>query len=316
MGFKWKKKGFIFNATGQYEWMQTHITPAVAIVLEDRIRVFISTRSKQDANKNFISYSSFLDVSKEDPSKVIYIHDKPILELGSPGTFDEFGIVIAKPVVYNSKVYLYYMGWQRLTSPKAPYQVTLGLAISEDNGLTFKKVSEGPIMGIDYYDPISIGNVFVIVENGIWKMWYTALADWAFGGEKPTPDYNIKYAYSKDGIFWTKTNQIIISKDERGGVATPTIFKYQGKYHMLFGYRPSYDKNKKVAGYKIGYASSSDLEKWERDDSKSGIEASESGWDSDMICYPHVVEVNGELVMFYGGNGFGKSGFGYAVLEK
>jgi hypothetical protein len=312
---KWVKKGLIFNAKGQYEWMQTHITPATAIVLDDRIRIFFTTRSAPDINRNFISYSSFLDISKADPQKIIDINNKPILELGGPGMFDEFGTMVAKPVIYDKKVYLYYMGWQRLSSSKAPYQVTLGLAVSEDNGVTFTKVSNGPIMGIDYYDPISIGNVFVIVDNGIWKMWYTALTDWAFEGEKPTPDYFIKYAYSKDGIFWTKTNKTIIGKNQKGGVATPTIFKNQGIYHMLFGYRQSYDENGKVAGYRIGYASSPDLENWERDDSKAGIEASDSGWDSEMICYPHVVEVNSELLMFYSGNGFGKDGFGYAKLQ-
>ena len=34
-----------------------------------------------------------------------------------------------------------------------------------------------------------------------------------------------------------------------------------------------------------------------------------------MICYPHIVKVNNKYLMFYNGNGFGKSGFGYAELE-
>jgi hypothetical protein len=35
-----------------------------------------------------------------------------------------------------------------------------------------------------------------------------------------------------------------------------------------------------------------------------------------MICYPCVVEVDGRTLMFYNGNGFGQTGFGYAVLEE
>jgi hypothetical protein len=45
----------------------------------------------------------------------------------------------------------------------------------------------------------------------------------------------------------------------------------------------------------------------------AGIEVSESGWDSKMLAYPCVVEVDGKPVMFYNGDGFGTSGFGFAI---
>jgi hypothetical protein len=55
---------------------------------------------------------------------------------------------------------------------------------------------------------------------------------------------------------------------------------------------------------------------WKRDDSQAGIDVSESGWDSDMICYPHIAKINDKYVMFYCGNNFGQDGFGYAELQK
>jgi hypothetical protein len=33
-----------------------------------------------------------------------------------------------------------------------------------------------------------------------------------------------------------------------------------------------------------------------------------------MICYPHIVEVDGRSLMFYCGNYFGREGFGCAEL--
>ena len=33
-----------------------------------------------------------------------------------------------------------------------------------------------------------------------------------------------------------------------------------------------------------------------------------------MICYPNIISVNGKYIMFYNGNGFGESGFGFAEL--
>ena len=43
---------------------------------------------------------------------------------------------------------------------------------------------------------------------------------------------------------------------------------------------------------------------------------SAEGWDSEMICYPYVFEHRGRFFMLYNGNGYGKTGFGVAVLEN
>lgn len=310
----WEKKGHIFKANGQYDWMNCYTTPLAAIVLDNVIRIYFSTRSLPDENGNFISNAGFIDVDKKDPSKVVYVHDKPLIPLGKPGHFDEFGVMVAKPVIHEEKIYMYYMGWQRLSNETVPYQVMLGLAISEDNGKTFTKATEGPVLGIDYIDPISIGNVSVMIEDGIWKMWYTTFTRWGVGGVKPTPEYNIKYAESKDGIRWEKTGIVAVDEDEKGGVATPSVIKIDDTYHMWFGYRPAFDTEGKIHGYKIGYASSSDGKHWIRNDEQSGIDCGIKSWDSEMVCYPHIVEVDGKYVMFYCGNGFGYEGFGYAEL--
>ena len=45
------------------------------------------------------------------------------------------------------------------------------------------------------------------------------------------------------------------------------------------------------------------------------IDVSTSGWDSEMVCYPHVFVHEGRKVMLYCGNGYGRSGFGMAVME-
>jgi hypothetical protein len=311
---KWIKKGQIFKPNGEFDWMNLYTTPIAAMLLEDRIRVYFSTRSKLDVNGNYISYATFIDLNKRNPKEIIHINDKPLLELGSEGMFDEYGIMIAKPVIVDSTVYLYYMGWQRLAG-KAPYQVMLGLAKSFDMGMSFFKESKGPVLGIDTKDPISIGNVCVLHEDGLWKMWYTSYIRWSFNGIKPTPEYNIKYAESRNGVDWNKTNIVCIEEDEKGGIATPSVIKKDNIYHMWFGYRPDYSSDGKIAGYSIGYAKSLDGINWKRDDDNSGISASNTGWDADMVCYPHVIECDGNYLMFYCGNGFGETGFGYALLE-
>jgi hypothetical protein len=68
--------------------------------------------------------------------------------------------------------------------------------------------------------------------------------------------------------------------------------------------------------YKAGYAESTDGIKWIRKDYLLNIPLSEEGWDSEMIAYPYLIKIKGRWVMFYNGNSFGKTGFGYAVLSK
>ena len=68
--------------------------------------------------------------------------------------------------------------------------------------------------------------------------------------------------------------------------------------------------------YRIGYAESTDGIHWERKDHLSGIDVSVEGWDADMISYPCVFKKDEELVMLYNGNGFGKTGFGYALWQE
>lgn len=313
---KWKKKGLIFAPNGEYEWMNSHICPLAAVALDDRIRVFFSTRTKQDNNGNYVSYPTYLDVDKKDPSKILYIHDKPILELGRLGTFDQFGIMVLKPLWVEDRLFLYYAGWQRLGCAESPYQINVGLAISEDGGNSFYKYSEGPILSLDAEDPIGVGNVFVVKKDDIYHMYYTSIIRWEVGCQKPTILYHIKHAISKDGIQWIKDGKVIIKDDEKGGVVAPTIFCDEDKYIMLFGYRPAFEADGTTGKYKVGYAESEDLITWQRNDSKAGIDVSESGWDSEMICYPHVVEVDEAKIMFYCGNGFGAGGFGYAVLDE
>jgi hypothetical protein len=82
-------------------------------------------------------------------------------------------------------------------------------------------------------------------------------------------------------------------------------------YRRVDGYRTDPTKS-----YRLGYAESNDGITWTRKDSSVGITRSETGWDSEMICYSHVVDHGGRRYLFYNGNGFGQSGIGYAILDQ
>jgi predicted GH43/DUF377 family glycosyl hydrolase len=135
---------------------------------------------------------------------------------------------------------------------------------------------------------------------------------------RPEIVYKLRLATSKDGVNWVKENRDIVASklDDNEAQACPDIFYTDGNYHMFFCYRYGLDfREDRERSYRIGYARSSDLLNWKRDDSLAGIDVSSSGWDSEMVAYPTVFELDGNVHMIYAGNGNGKSGFGLATLH-
>jgi predicted GH43/DUF377 family glycosyl hydrolase len=306
---EWVKQGLIFEPRGMFGWMNTHAQIPTVLVMEDRLRVYFATRPRND-----LTQTTFLDLDKKDPKRILYVHEKPILESGRRGMFDNHGIMPNFVKLSEGKVWLYYVGWYRGSS--IPYHNAIGLAISEDGGTTFKKLFEAPILDRTPLEPYSMGSIYIVEEKHLQHMFYTYVFDWLTRNDKLEPIYHIRHAVSENGIEWTKTNRICIKeKRENEAVARPSIIHRDGKYEMWFCFRGSEDFRGGKDSYRIGYAWSNNLLDWNREDHRAGIDVSESGWDSQMITYPCIVPVDGQYLMFYNGNGFGTSGFGYAIAS-
>ena len=131
------------------------------------------------------------------------------------------------------------------------------------------------------------------------------------------PVYKIRMASSPDGLRWTKHGRDLIESRIEADEAqsSPDVTHAGGKYHMFFAYRYSSGFRGRERGYRIGYAWSRNLIDWVRDDAAAGIDVAAEGWDSEMISYPHVFELDGKVYMAYLGNQVGREGFGLAVLD-
>ena len=308
------KMGAIFKPDGNYDWMHYYGCPLAAIEMESCIRVYFSTRSKLDEKGHFKTHITFLDCDKNNPGKVLYVHNKPLLDMGLPGTFDEHGTMIANVLFHNNQYYMYYIGWQR--TDNAPYVNCIGLAISDD-GENFKRVSDGPVMGCNRFVPYGIGNVYILIEDGVFHMWYTHYNAWLKSGKGFRPTYDIRYGSSANGLDWEFNNHICVgpSRDNEA-IAAPCIRNINGKYRMWYSFREGLDTNGNSGQYKIGYAYSDNRLDWTRADAEVGIGLSESGWDSEMMLGPEVLETKDNIFMFYAGNFYGREGFGYAKVEN
>ena len=262
--------------------------------------------------------TTFIDVEADNPSRIRYVHDRPVLGLGKLGTFDDSGAMPSSIVNHGGRKFLYYIGWNRGVT--VPYRNSIGLAVSDDGGESFERVVEGPVLDRTATEPYFCASPFALYdeEAAKWKLWYASSTGWTVVNGHPEPLYQVKYAESADGVSWLRRNTVCLEYAFEGEAnARPCVLKENGRYRMWYCYRGSVDyRTDKAQSYRIGYAESADGILWERRDSEVGIERSDEGWDSVMMEYPWVYEHRGRKFMLYNGNGFGETGFGYAVLEE
>lgn len=312
----WEKKGRIFDPNVQHNWGYQYAQVPWAIELDNIVRIYFTSRPEVGKAGQFVSYTFYADFEKENLSKMILLSAKPILELGTLGNFDEFGTMPCSVIKRDdlNEVWLYYVGWTRKVS--VPYDCAIGLAISTDGGKTFTKYSNGPILGASSVNPFLLGCPRVYRFNNKWYMWYLAATEWIITETKPESIYQLKLATSDNGINWNFISDNVIPKKYENECQTcASIFEHNGYFHIYFTYRFGLDFRNPERGYRIGYAYSTDLINWERNDDLGGLNISETGWDAEMICYPSIIEIKGKKNMLHCGNYFGKTGFGYAILN-
>jgi predicted GH43/DUF377 family glycosyl hydrolase len=316
---KWKKLGKIFDPT-QHQLAHRCVEFAQSpqtIVFDDFVRIYFSTREK-DASGKYLSHISYIDMDKNF-EKIIQLSDHTVIPLGELGCFDEHGIFPINVYKDKNKILAYTTGWNRKVSVSA--DASIGMAISEDNGVTFKKLGAGPVLTASLHEPFLVADAFVTRYDDTYHMWYIFGTQWSSKNDDGIPNrtYKIAHATSADAINWQRDGkQIIADKiDAEECQALPTVIYHNNRHHMYFCYRHAtgFRKDKSKA-YRIGYAYSENLIDWTRDDSLAGIDVSHDGWDSDMQCYPHIFEMNDKIYLLYNGNEFGRFGFGVAVLEN
>ncbi len=300
---RWVKRGILIEPPKGIEWARTHAALPTPQLLEDgRVRVYFSSRD--GAGRAHIART---DVNVIDGPRSVVIDSRPVLAPGPLGTFDDSGVTTSCLLQHAGRIYLYYSGWSLGTT--VPFYIFAGCAISDDGGLSFNRMSPAPILERTAVDPYLTASPFVLVEGGIWRMWYVSGTGWEMADGKPKHYYHIKYAESADGARWRTGGHVCIDYRDAGehAIARPYVIKDGGLYRMWYSYRGE--------AYRIGYAESSDGLSWKRKDDQAGIDVSDDGWDSEMVAYPCVFELEGRSHMLYNGNGYGATGIGHARLE-
>lgn len=297
----WNRKGNIFK--------DHHSQLPVVDVRPEDFKIYYSTRDELGRSIPMSVIVSGKNLNQyESPERIN-------LELGNPGSFDWSGIMPTDIITLEDGTkYLYYIGWSRRID--VPYHNNLGLAVSKDGGTTWEKYSKGPVFHTSRKEPGYIGTVDILIEDGEWRMWYLSCREWEKHDGIMEPIYDIKYATSRDGIDWDPTDQICIPlQNNEGGISSARVLKEGGTYTMWFSVRDkSGYRNNSNNSYRIKKAISKDGIAWEREQFID-LDISQDEWENMMVCYPEVVKVGNLYYMFYNGNGFGKTGIGYATKE-
>lgn len=303
----WRKLGLVWKPSTMNAWAQSHaMGPTPFRLNEDVIRVYVTC-----LDGNGCGRPVYVDVSANNPKKVLHVSNQPVLDIGLPGDFDDNGVMAisvieAKPGV----LYMYYAGFEICNHIR--YRIFTGLAISHDRGESFKRISRTPILDRSNEEAIFRCGPFVMFDEGVFKLWYVAGSEWTLINNKPMPVYDLRYQESKDGIHWKQKGILsmeITGKDEHGFGRPWVVRRGPNDYQLFYSIR-----RKSLSAYRLGYAESRDGINWQRQDDLMGLDVSEEGFDSDAIMYSAVISVDEKTYCFYNGNNFGEQGFAVAEL--
>lgn len=229
---------------------------------------------------------------------------------GEPGHFDCDGAISVCLIEHNGCIYLYYVGWQNLLD--IPWTCETGRLRLDPKSLTLEREFKGPVLARDKDNPIFASGTAFLIENDRWKTWYNSALKWNKTEAGWQPQYGIHYAESSDGVDWQCEPGLCLPfrDDHEYAFGRPCIFKEQDMYIMWYAHRAT----KTTDTYRIGVSISKDGRNWIRKDHLAGIDVSDTGWDSEMICYPCVFKDDTHYYMLYNGNGYGETGIGLATL--
>jgi hypothetical protein len=304
---KWRKLGRIFVADGHSGWMHTHAMIPIAQPLGgDRVRIFFSSR---DVNNR--GHGAYLEIDMRDPLRVLHLHAEPVLEPGALGCFDDSGALPNALVRIGGRLLLYYTGINLGVTVKI--RNSIGLAEWREDERRFVRLFPGPVIDRTRERPHFVATPEVDWDGSRFRAWFTSCVHWEATADGAKHFYNLEYAESDDGASWRRdgTTAVDFAGPEEYALGVPRVVRDPDRWRMWFCSRAAPGQ----PTYRIRYAESDDGVRWTRLPMQPGLDVSDSGWDSEMACYPFIFDHHGQRYMLYNGNGYGKTGFGIAVLE-
>lgn len=304
----WRKLGLIFDAAEHANgtWFaNSALTPQPYRLSNGNIRVFAGFRDSAGASR-----IGYVDLAGEDPTRIVGVSERPLLDLGRDGCFDDNGLIMGDVVDTPDATYLFYVGFQLVK--KAKFLAFSGIAVSDDGGDSFKRLSEAPILG-RAPGQTTIGAIHSArFENGMWRLWYAQGDGWEMINGIPYPQYHICYTEGKDLLNLPRTSVVCVRPEHpEYRIGRPKVYRLKDGSYIMYA-----TKGTIQGDYTPSLFRSPDGLKWERCESATGLPLSAEGWDSQTLCYPALIKDGQQTFMVYNGNQMGLHGFGGAVSSQ
>ncbi len=300
---RWRRLGRLALDTSAAPWALTHAAlPIVEALGDGTWSVYLSARDAEGRAR-----IGRAPLTLNPSPRFGSLEPEPVLDLGALGAFDDSGVTGSSLVKANGRRYLYFTGWSRGVT--VPFYLSAGVAVSEGSE-QFRRVSAGPLLDRSAIDPFLTASPHVLLDDGVWRMWYVSGTNWSATPAGPRHAYHVRYAESSDGLTWRRDGHVCLdyaSADEYA-FARPCVVRDDDAYRMWYAVRGT--------SYRIGYAESGDGRAWQRLDEEGGLVPEGDGWEADMVEYPWVFDAHGSRYMLYNGNDYGKTGVGVAILER
>jgi hypothetical protein len=302
MGQPWERRGLLLPAPTSQPWARSHAAlPCTEPADGEGVHLYYSPRDSVGRAHVARAELEVLDGELE----VLAIEPEPVLSPGPLGAFDESGVTVSCVVEDGGASHLYYTGWT--LGRTVPFYFYVGLAIRAAGEEHFLRVSEAPLLERDSSDPFLTASPWVLLDNGVWRMWYVSCVDWTLADGEPRHRYRIRYAESRDGVSWKRDGRVMIdfADDREYAISRPCVVRDDDRYRMWFAARGD--------AYCLGYAESPDGLTWTRAKGPVLAEPPAGDWDSEMMAYPAILDRGDYRYLLYNGNGYGETGIGYAV---
>ena len=257
-------------------------------------------------NEKFVSRIGFVDLCADNPQRILRISEKPVLDIGEPGSFDDNGVVPIQLLKHDGRLMLIYVGFQLGT--QIPYTLFPGIAYSDDGGSTFYREKTVPFLDRIQKERFIRTAPHLIYENGKWKIWYLGGDDWIVVNGNRKPVYRL-FCLETDSLERTNERGRLVFdiSEEIHGYGRPILRK-----SLSGGWDMFYSSRYRDHGYKLEWAHSVDRENWMHLGELPGFNHQRAAWESDMTCFGHPLTVGKQEYLFYNGNNYGRSGFGWA----
>ena len=295
------------SSTFNLKWFAKNIMVPLPFKLnEEVLRLYVTFCDDDNVGR-----VGFVDVNIEDPTTILGVSEKPVIDIGPPGSFTDSGIVTSSLLNLDGVTLLYYSGYQRCTN--VPYMVFSGVAQSVDGGLSFQNLSNTPILDRIENETMIRSSVSVLPRQKGYRIFYSSESSrgWVSQGEKKLPTYDLKYLDVESPTkFEHKSGNVCLGleSDDEIGISKIAFLKNDESTDMIFALR-SLSK-----GYSFGLARAHDGLTFARKGSDIGFGVSAYGWDSQMVTFPSIFRNNGRTFLFYCGNNYGAGGLGFVEI--